>query len=89
MSDQPIRIGYCLSLTGPLASNGKTARLAHQIWENDVNRNGGLLGRKLQMVCIGGETHPKLVFESGFLTTKELICRSEGTEIIPSHRPCR
>jgi branched-chain amino acid transport system substrate-binding protein len=61
MSEQPIRIGYCLSLTGPLASNGKTARLAHQIWENDINRRGGLLGRKLQMVCIDDETNPKLV----------------------------
>ena len=61
MSAQPIRIGYCLSLTGPLASNGKTARLTHQIWENDVNRKGGLLGRKVEMVCIDDETHPKLV----------------------------
>jgi branched-chain amino acid transport system substrate-binding protein len=61
MSEQPIRIGYCLSLTGPLASNGKTARLAHQIWEQDVNRNGGLLGRKVEMVCIDDETNPKLV----------------------------
>jgi branched-chain amino acid transport system substrate-binding protein len=61
MSEQPIRIGYCLSLTGPLASNGKTARLAHQIWEDNVNRKGGLLGRKVQMVCIDDETNPKLV----------------------------
>jgi branched-chain amino acid transport system substrate-binding protein len=61
MSAQPIRIGYCLSLTGPLASNGKTARLAHQIWEDDVNRKGGLMGRKVEMVCIDDETNPKLV----------------------------
>lgn len=61
MSEQPIRIGYCLSLTGPLASNGKTARLAHQIWEQDVNRKGGLLGRHVEMVCIDDETNPKLV----------------------------
>jgi branched-chain amino acid transport system substrate-binding protein len=61
MSAQPIRIGYCLSLTGPLASNGKTARLAHQIWEDDVNRKGGLLGRRVEMVCIDDETNPKLV----------------------------
>jgi len=61
MSEAPIRIGYCLSLTGPLASNGKTARLAHQIWEQDVNRKGGLLGRKVEMVCIDDETNPKLV----------------------------
>src|SRR5258706_8863125 len=63
MTEQPIRIEYCLSLSGPLASNGKTARLAHQIWENDVNRKGGLLGRKLQMICIDDETDPKLVPE--------------------------
>jgi branched-chain amino acid transport system substrate-binding protein len=63
MNEQSIRIGYCLSLTGPLASNGKTARLAHQIWEDDVNRKGGLLGRKVQMVCIDDETNPKLVPE--------------------------
>jgi branched-chain amino acid transport system substrate-binding protein len=61
MSAQPIRIGYCLSLSGPLSSNGKTARLAHQIWEQSVNRNGGLLGRKVEMTCIDDETNPKLV----------------------------
>lgn len=61
MSTQPITIGYCLSLTGGLASNGRTARVAHQMWEEDVNRRGGLLGRPVQMVCIDDETNPKLV----------------------------
>jgi branched-chain amino acid transport system substrate-binding protein len=61
MTERPIRIGYCLSLTGPLASNGKTARLAHQIWEGDVNRRGGLLGRPVQMICIDDQTNPALV----------------------------
>jgi branched-chain amino acid transport system substrate-binding protein len=61
VSAQPIRIGYCLSLTGPLASNGNAARLAHQIWEQNVNRGGGLLGRRVEMVCIDDETNPKLV----------------------------
>jgi branched-chain amino acid transport system substrate-binding protein len=56
MSARPIKIGYCLSLTGPLASNGWAARLAHQIWEQDVNRKGGLLGRPVQMICVDDET---------------------------------
>jgi branched-chain amino acid transport system substrate-binding protein len=47
----PIRIGYCLSLTGPLAGNGRSARLAHDIWREDVNRRGGLLGRLVELVC--------------------------------------
>jgi branched-chain amino acid transport system substrate-binding protein len=63
MSGQAIKIGYCLSLTGGLASNGRTARLAHQIWEQNVNRKGGLLGRPVQMICIDDETNPKLVPE--------------------------
>jgi branched-chain amino acid transport system substrate-binding protein len=60
MSDKPIRIGYCLSLSGPLASNGKTASLAHQIWAEGVNRRGGLLGRKVEMVCVDDQTNPQL-----------------------------
>jgi branched-chain amino acid transport system substrate-binding protein len=63
MTDRPLRIGYCLSLSGPLASNGKTARLAHEIWERDVNRKGGLLGRTVQMICIDDQTNPTLVPE--------------------------
>jgi branched-chain amino acid transport system substrate-binding protein len=61
MSEQPIRIGYCLSLSGPLASNGKTARLAHQIWQEGINRRGGLLGRPVLMICIDDATDPKTV----------------------------
>jgi branched-chain amino acid transport system substrate-binding protein len=47
----PIRIGYCLSLTGPLAGNSQSARLAHDIWREDINRRGGLLGRPVELVC--------------------------------------
>jgi branched-chain amino acid transport system substrate-binding protein len=61
MSGPPIKIGYSLSLTGALGSNGRTARLAHQIWEQNVNQRGGLLGRTVQMMCMDDETNPKLV----------------------------
>jgi branched-chain amino acid transport system substrate-binding protein len=47
----PIRIGYCLSLTGPVADNSRSAQLAHQIWREDTNRQGGLLGRPVELVC--------------------------------------
>src|SRR5688572_8728612 len=47
----PVRIGYCLSLTGSLAGNGQSARLAHEIWREDVNRSGGLLGRPVELIC--------------------------------------
>jgi branched-chain amino acid transport system substrate-binding protein len=47
----PLRIGYCLSLTGPLAGNSHSARLAHEIWRDDTNGDGGLLGRPVELVC--------------------------------------
>src|SRR6266853_6160937 len=46
----PIRIGYCLSLTGPVADNSRSAQLAHEIWREDINRRGGLRGRSVEFV---------------------------------------
>jgi branched-chain amino acid transport system substrate-binding protein len=63
MDTSPLRIGYCLSLSGALASNGKTARLAHQIWQEHVNANGKLLGRPVELVCLDDQTNPNLVAE--------------------------
>jgi branched-chain amino acid transport system substrate-binding protein len=61
MPNTPIKIGYCLSLSGGLAANGLTARLAHQIWQDDVNARGGLLGRQVELVCKDDKTDPNLV----------------------------
>jgi branched-chain amino acid transport system substrate-binding protein len=56
-----IKIGYGISLSGALASNGRTARLAHQIWEDTVNKNGGLLGQEVQMIAHDDQTNPATV----------------------------
>jgi branched-chain amino acid transport system substrate-binding protein len=61
MNTSPLRIGYCLSLSGALASNGKTAQLAHQIWQENVNKDGGLLGRPVEFLCHDDQTNPNLV----------------------------
>jgi branched-chain amino acid transport system substrate-binding protein len=61
MSRAPIKIGYCLSLTGPLSANGLTAQLAHQIWADDVNDRGGILGRRVELVCVDDKTDPTSV----------------------------
>jgi uncharacterized protein YciI len=60
-ADRPLKIGYTLSLTGGLASNGRTARLAHQLWREDVNGRGGILGRSVELVCLDDETNPNTV----------------------------
>jgi branched-chain amino acid transport system substrate-binding protein len=61
MDTSPLKIGYCLSLSGGLASNGKTAQLAHQIWQETINQNGKLLGRPVELVCLDDQTDPNLV----------------------------
>ena len=57
----PIRIGYCLSLTGPVAGNSRSARLAQDIWREDVNRRGGLLGRPVDLICYDDHGDASLV----------------------------
>ena len=56
-----MRIGYCLSLTGPVADNSRSARLAHEIWREDINRQGGLLGRPVELVCHDDHANASLV----------------------------
>jgi branched-chain amino acid transport system substrate-binding protein len=60
-SGSPIKIGYSLSLSGPLESNGRSALLAHKIWESDINARGGLLGRPVQLACRDDQTNAAMV----------------------------
>jgi branched-chain amino acid transport system substrate-binding protein len=58
---QPIRIGFGMALTGGLAANGKAALLAMEIWRDDVNERGGLLGRPVELVYYDDQTKPATV----------------------------
>ena len=49
-AQEPIKIGFSMALTGPLAPNGKQALLGMQIWEEEINAKGGLLGRPVKLV---------------------------------------
>ena len=49
-SGEPIKIGFSMALTGPLSPNGKQALLGLQIWEEEVNAKGGLLGRPIKLI---------------------------------------
>jgi branched-chain amino acid transport system substrate-binding protein len=50
-ADQPpIRIGMSMPQTGGLAAGGKASLLGIEIWRDDVNAKGGLLGRKVELV---------------------------------------
>jgi branched-chain amino acid transport system substrate-binding protein len=57
----PIKIGFGMSLTGPLSANGKSSLLAMKIWEDDVNAKGGLLGRPVKLVYFDDQSNPSQV----------------------------
>lgn len=58
---EPIKIGFGMSLTGPLSANGKSSLLAMKIWEDDVNAKGGLLGRPVKLVYFDDQSNPSQV----------------------------
>ena len=57
----PIKIGFSMALTGGLASGGKASLIAMEIWRDDVNAAGGLLGRKVELVYYDDQTNPSTV----------------------------
>jgi branched-chain amino acid transport system substrate-binding protein len=60
-AEEPIRIGFGMALTGPLAANGKMSLVAMQIWEDDINAKGGLLGRPVKLVYYDDQSSPTQV----------------------------
>jgi branched-chain amino acid transport system substrate-binding protein len=60
-AEEPIRIGFGMALTGPLAANGKMSLVAMQVWEDDINAKGGLLGRPVKLVYYDDQSNPSQV----------------------------
>jgi len=60
-ADDPIRIGFGMALTGPLAPNGKMSLVAMKIWEEDVNAKGGLMGRPVKLIYYDDQSSPSTV----------------------------
>jgi branched-chain amino acid transport system substrate-binding protein len=57
----PIRVGCSMALTGGVASIGKQVLVALQIWRDDVNAKGGLLGRPIELVYYDDQSNPSNV----------------------------
>jgi branched-chain amino acid transport system substrate-binding protein len=55
---EPIKIGFSMELTGPFAVVGKTGLLAFKIWEEQINKKGGLLGRPIKLVYYDDQSNP-------------------------------
>jgi branched-chain amino acid transport system substrate-binding protein len=60
-SAEPIKIGCSLSLTGGVAVNGKQVLMGFELWRDDINAKGGLLGRQVELTCYDDQSNPALV----------------------------
>ena len=91
LAQQPLKIGFGMSLTGPLAGNGKAALIAMEIWRDDVNAKGGILGRKVEFVYYDDQTSPATV--PGIYTKLldvdkvDIVVSGYGTNVIAPAMP--
>jgi branched-chain amino acid transport system substrate-binding protein len=60
-SGNPIKVGAGLALTGGGAPAGKMLLAAIEIWRDDVNAKGGLLGRPVEVVSYDDQSTPSNV----------------------------
>jgi branched-chain amino acid transport system substrate-binding protein len=90
-SAEPIKIGGGMGLTGGLAASGKAALLAMQIWEEEINAKGGLLGRPVKLIYYDDQSNPATV--PGIYTKLldvdkvDLLASDYGTNLIAPAMP--
>jgi branched-chain amino acid transport system substrate-binding protein len=60
-SGNPIKVGMSLALTGAGAAPSKVINTALEIWRDDVNAKGGLLGRPVELVIYDDQSTPSNV----------------------------
>jgi branched-chain amino acid transport system substrate-binding protein len=57
----PITVGMSLSMTGAFQGDGHACLRGYQLWANDVNSHGGLLGRPVKLVYLNDNSDPNVV----------------------------
>ena len=57
----PIKIGISLSLSGDFSADGQGFKQGYQLWADTVNKNGGLLGRQVQLDIVSDASSPDQV----------------------------
>jgi len=55
----PVRIGSTLALTGPLSATALTHKLVGEIYVEQLNKRGGLLGRQVQWIVKDDQSKPE------------------------------
>lgn len=55
---EPLKIGFSLALSGALAPGGRQILAAIELWRDDVNARGGLLGRSVALDFYDDQSNP-------------------------------
>jgi branched-chain amino acid transport system substrate-binding protein len=57
----PVKIGVSLSLSGDFSADGLAFQQGYNLWANDVNKAGGLLGHKVSLDIVSDASSPTQV----------------------------
>ncbi|MEO9181566.1 MAG: amino acid ABC transporter substrate-binding protein [Acidimicrobiales bacterium] len=57
----PVKIGISLSLSGDFSADGIAFQQGYKLWQSDVNKAGGLLGRKVSLDIVSDASSPTQV----------------------------
>jgi len=78
--DDTIRIGISLPLTGDFSQPGGEAKLGYEAWAEITNRNGGLLGRPVELVILDdASSQEQVVTDYNNLISQEQVPLLLGT----------
>jgi branched-chain amino acid transport system substrate-binding protein len=57
----PVKIGISLSLTGDFSADGIAFQQGYNLWAADVNKQGGLLGHKVDLIVSDASSQTQVV----------------------------
>lgn len=90
-ANPPLKIGFSMPLTGGLAANGRALQLAIQMWAEDVNARGGLLGRKVDLVSYDDQSSaanvPGIYSKLLDVDKVDMVIGTYGTNVIAPAMP--
>ena len=61
LAADPVKVGFSMALTGGVAQNGKQLLIALELWRDDINAMGGLLGRPVELIFYDDQSNPSNV----------------------------
>ncbi len=91
IASEPIKVGSILSVTGPAAFLGDPELKTLQLYVEDINKKGGVLGRQLQLVHYddGSDANKANGFAKRLIDDDKVDLIVGGTTTGSTMSPCR